>query len=258
MRPHSRFSLALAALLWLSPALLHAQCLESFPRGLVPFVSINYISDPNASGDRLLVGKMTVDSYQRLQEIPLPSSVDQKFCSQIELAPGFFADAYVPTPSERIGDFAPFAGLLLDPLMCSAFAGGRIPVNRIPDTFAWRIAPSDNSVPFLDVRTNKVCYHNGDTVTAASYRLVNPTMGTVAIELKVWQQSPDADPTSYDNEGFDGSLQLPAGFDQDSAPFDLFTVTPDLPRGTYEFSSRVLDWVTGKQISVRRSLFVIP
>lgn len=260
MRPHSRFSLlALAAVLWLAPSFLHAQCLESFPRGLVPFLSINYISDPNASGDRLIVGRMSTDSYQRLQEIPLPNSIDQKFCNQIELAPGFVAGAYVPTASERLGDFSPFGALLLDPLICSPFFPiGIIPLSRIPDTFAWRISPPDNSVPFLDIKMNKACYRNGDTVTATNYRLFNPTAETVAIELKVWQGSPGADPTSYDNEGFDGSLQLPPGFDQDSGPFDLFTVTADLPRGTYEFSSRVLDWVTGKQISVKRNLFVIP
>jgi hypothetical protein len=58
---------------------------------------------------------------------------------------------------------------------------------------------------------NKTCYLNGDTVTATSYRLVNPTDGTVAIELKAWQGPPIADPMSYYNEGFDGSLQLPPG-----------------------------------------------
>ena len=260
MTHHLRFSLlAVATVVGLAPRSLPAQCRDSFPGGLVPFLSIYYVSDPNASGDRLVVGRMTIDNYQRLQEIPLPNSIDQKFCNQIELAPGFFADAYVPTAAERRGDFSPFARLLLDPLAeCSPFPGGLIPLSRIPDPFAWRISPPDNAAPFLEIRMNKACYLNGDTVTATSYRLANPTAGTVAIELKVWQGSPGADPTSFDNEGFDGSLQLTPGFDQDSGPLDLFMVTPDLPRGTYEFSSRVLDWITGKQLSVRRNLFLIP
>lgn len=264
MRQHLRFSLlTVAAVFWLTPSSLRAECQNIFPGGYVPFLSIYYISDPNDSGDRLVVGRMTIDAFRRLQEVPLPDSTDQKFCNQIELAPGFFADAYVPTAAERNGHFEPFGGLLLDPLvLCAPFAfqgvPGIIPPDRLPDVFAWRIPSPDNSAPLLEIKMNKVCYVNGDTVTATSYRLANPTAGTVAIELKVWQGFPGGNPMSYDNRGFDGSLQLPAGFDQDSGPFDLFTVTPDLPRGTYEFSSRVLDWVTGKQLSIRRNLFLIP
>jgi len=256
LRKHARFSLlAVTAVLWLAPRSLQAQCLESFPRGFVPFLSIYYVSDPDASGNRLVVGRMSIDAFQRLREIPMQNSVDQKFCNQIELAPGFFADAYVPSGSERQGNFSLFRAPLIDPLGCIPFPSNVIPANRVPDPFAWRISPPDSSAPFLEIRMNKVCYRNGDTVTATSYRLANPTAGTVAIELKVWQGSPGADPTSFDNEGFDGSLQLPPGFDQDSGPFDLFTVTPDLPQGAYEFSSRVLDWVTGRQSSIRRNLF---
>lgn len=259
MRQHLRLGLlAVVTVLGLAPRSLEAQCRDSFPGNFVPLLSVYYISDPNTSGDRLVVGRMSLDAFQRLREIPLPNSVDQKFCNQIELAPGLFADAYVPNQSERVGDFSPFGTLLLDPLTCFPFPGGVIPISRIPDPFAWRISPPDNLAPFLEIKMSKTCYLNGDTVTATSYRLVNPTGGTVAIELKAWQGSPIADPMSYDNEGFDGSLQLPPGFDQDSGPFDLFTVTPDLPRGPYEFSSRLLDWITGKQLSVRRNPFLIP
>jgi hypothetical protein len=105
MRQHLRLGLlAVVTVLGLAPRSLAAQCRDSFPPNFVPFLSVYYISDPNTSGDRLVVGRMSLDAFQTLgRGIPLPYSVDEKFCNQIELAPGFFADAYVPRLSELGG-----------------------------------------------------------------------------------------------------------------------------------------------------------
>ncbi len=256
-RPSLNF-LGIAVLLGLATGSLQAQCLNSFPSEFIPFEQIQYTSDANVAGDRLVVGKMTIPAFQRLQEIPLPNTPNQKLCNQVELAPGFFADAYVPTAAERVGDFSSFGSQLFDPLNCLPFSGNMIPLSRIPDPFAWRIAPPGGSAPFLGIKMSKVCYLSGDTVTVSSYRLVNPGAATVAVELKAWLGIPGVDPISIDNRGADGLLQLPPGFDLESGPFDLFSVTPGLARGTYEFSSRLLDPTTGTQLSVRRNLFVIP
>jgi len=246
---------------------LHAQCLSSqyFPAGFIPFERIYYISDANAAGDKLVVGKMTIDAYDTLSRLLYPTDANQLFCGKIELAKGFFANAYVPTPAERVGDFASsgFNGLLLDPSPdnpCSAFPGGIFPASRIPVPFAWRIAPpsSDASVPALEIQLSKVCYLPGDTVTVNSYLLENNGLNTVPVELKAWQRVPKTGIVPYDNQGSDGSLQLAPGFALDSGPFDWFSVTPDVVHGSYEFNSRLLNPITGADLSVRRNIFVIP
>src|SRR5262245_64194637 len=91
-------------------------------------------------GDRLVVGSMSSAAYNTLQQIPLPSSPNQKFCDSVQLSSGAFYEAYVPTAAERSGNFSAFSGLLIDPLTREPFSGGIIPANRIPSVFAWRIA----------------------------------------------------------------------------------------------------------------------
>jgi uncharacterized protein (TIGR03437 family) len=107
------------------------------------FSNFLYISAPNGIGDRLLVGN-AVDPRRLLSLIPPPNAPNQTYCEPVELSPGRFATAYVPTPQERNGDFSAFAGLLLDPLTNTPFPGGIIPANRIGQggVFAWRIARS--------------------------------------------------------------------------------------------------------------------
>jgi hypothetical protein len=109
----------------------------SFP---TPFQSLYYVSEPNGAGDRLAVGTMSPATFANLSQIPLPAQAGQKFCGQVQLAPGFFADAYVPTAGERNGDFSAFGALLIDPLTAAPFPGGIIPANRLPNPFAWRIS----------------------------------------------------------------------------------------------------------------------
>jgi len=85
---------------------------------------------------------MTMANFQILSQIPLPNSVNEKFCSPVRLASDFIAWAYVPTSAERIGDFSatPASSQLIDPLVGTPFPGGMIPASRLPDPMAWRIA----------------------------------------------------------------------------------------------------------------------
>ncbi|MGH9672571.1 MAG: BACON domain-containing protein, partial [Bryobacteraceae bacterium] len=121
-----------------------ANCLH-FPPIAPLFESIYYLSQPNAAGDRLLVGRLGASAaaiQQKLRDlnlVPLPNSFNTAFCSPVELAPGQFFDAYVPTQAERMGDFSSFAAVLLDPRTGQPFPGGMIPINRLGDPFAWRI-----------------------------------------------------------------------------------------------------------------------
>src|SRR4051812_9410784 len=69
-----------------------------WPLGFVPFDSFYYVSQSNPSGDRLVVGKMSLYKYMILRnQLPAPAFVNQEFCGSLELAPGVFAKAYVPT-----------------------------------------------------------------------------------------------------------------------------------------------------------------
>ena len=83
------------------------------------------------------------------EQIPLPSVTNQQFCGSVEIAPGLFVKAYVPTQKELSGDFSTFRALL-DPLTrrfdfnngvfwMHSFPGGMIPPSRLYGVFAWRI-----------------------------------------------------------------------------------------------------------------------
>lgn len=100
------------------------------------------------------------------------------------------------------------------------------------------------TAPILLITMNKASYSNGDTIAATVFRLQNLGLA-VASEVKVWLGVPGIDPIGVFNIGSDGSFMIPAGFDHDFGPFTLGTVTAALPRGTYEFSSRIIDPVTG-------------
>ncbi|PWU08650.1 MAG: hypothetical protein C5B51_07505 [Terriglobia bacterium] len=120
---------------------------------LVP-VTLGVIEVPLAaqtggsSSDRLYAGAMSLGSFQALSQVPLPDSPNEKFCTVVRLAPDFMAWAYVPTAAERTGDFSatPAAAQLLDPLTGLPFPGGIIPLTRIPDPYAWRIASSGPAI----------------------------------------------------------------------------------------------------------------
>jgi hypothetical protein len=119
-----------------------------WPTTAVPFDSVYYVSSRSVTGDRLVVGNMSISTYSDLRsQLPAPSFVDQEFCGSVKLASGVYATAYVPTAAEWNGDFSNTPGVLRDPLTAavpgptngSPFPGNIIPSSRIPATFAWRI-----------------------------------------------------------------------------------------------------------------------
>jgi hypothetical protein len=126
----------------------------AFPAGNMPFSQIAYTTPANAQGDRLVVGVPSPSLFDFLRSLPAPSVRNQEYCQQVELAPGFFADAYVPTEEERQGNFATFQGLLTDPEtnlpVPSGYISG-VPSDTqygdyggdspdLPAFFAWRIS----------------------------------------------------------------------------------------------------------------------
>src|SRR3954467_9934173 len=88
-----------------------------WPTTAVPFDSVYYGSGRSATGDRFVVGNMSMSTYNDLRsQLPAPSFVDQEFCGSVKLASGVYARAYVPTAAEWNGNFSSTPGVLRDPL----------------------------------------------------------------------------------------------------------------------------------------------
>ena len=50
-----------------------------------------------------------VDTFRIVySQMPLPSFSNQQICGSFQIAPGVYAQAYVPTAAERYGDFSDF------------------------------------------------------------------------------------------------------------------------------------------------------
>jgi hypothetical protein len=139
----------------------------AYPDNYIPFSRVYYTTDANTAGDRLVVGELAGDAkgLQALQQqIPLPSAPNQQFCEQAQLAPGLYANAYVPTAAERQGDFSAFAGLLVDPVTKLPYKGGIISTRVLGKVFAWRI--SSGEVHTILTLANSLAYsYDAPTVT---------------------------------------------------------------------------------------------
>ena len=137
-----QFRIIVPTLVVISVGTLVSECLfgqtcAQFPAGVVPFGRLHYISAPNAQGDRLVVGQMG----RRMEEeqIPLPSFPNQKFCGSVQMAPGLFVEAYVPTQRERSGDFSAFRLPLLNPIIQDfVFSSGQFGMASFPDNIVPR------------------------------------------------------------------------------------------------------------------------
>ena len=201
-------------------------------------------------GDSLVVGAMSSTNFQLMQNLPLPTSANQKYCGPVQLAPGLLAEAYVPTPAERTANFSSFAGLLLDPTTgpnppslfgSSPFPGGIIPANRLPDPFAWRISSGSGSsspgcakFPLTSVPFSSLYYvtpklgDNQILITSASPDPIALNSGTFTLTLRgrgfalasdirvIFNGSTLATPST--NDGVELTVSVPAGLISSSTP----------------------------------------
>jgi uncharacterized protein (TIGR03437 family) len=111
--------------------------------------------------------------------------------------------------------------------------------------------------PALEIEMTQNIYTLGQMVTASRYRLKNPRAAPAFVELKVWWEDSRLVPTRVVNQGADGSYVLPANFIYDFGPVSIFQVSSSMPPGNYEFSSRVIDPVTGELLSEDLNPFAI-
>ncbi len=110
--------------------------------------------------------------------------------------------------------------------------------------------------PVCDIQMSQESYTAGDIVTASVFRISNPDIDSVSVELAVWLKVPAISPISFVNVGADGSVVFPSGFDQDYGPLPLFPAA-GLPPGNYEFSCRLLDPITKKLLAEDLNTFQI-
>ena len=105
---------------------------------------------------------------------------------------------------------------------------------------------------------SKLSYRDDDTVTAAELRLKNPADTAAAVRLQLWLAVPGVGEVTLLDVGADGSFAVPARLDADLGPVALFQVTPGtMPRGEWQFDSRVREPRTGLLLSEDRNPFVV-
>ncbi len=107
-----------------------------------------------------------------------------------------------------------------------------------------------------DIHMDQSIYIGGETVTASRFSLYNPDTNPVAVECKAWLETPFGPPISVVNIGYDGSFVLPAGYNLDLGPLTLFPALA-VPSGTYAFSTRVLNPITGELLCEDLNVFEI-
>jgi hypothetical protein len=117
--------------------------------------------------------------------------------------------------------------------------------NRAPS----RTSRSREEVPQVSIDLNKANYSAGDVVGASSFLLVNPGTKSRSIEMKTWLSSPGRPPVSVGNIGADGLYVMPPGVQEEYGPMDVLSIDPESSTGIYEFSSRLIDPVTGDLIA---------
>lgn len=148
----------------------------TFPEGVVPFFSSVYTTDANRYGDRLVVGTLTPKGMAAVLKLKPPDFPNQLYKDQVQLAPGLYVNAYVPSAIELKGLFPDFAGLLVDPNTGAPYPGGTIDPKRASQgVFAWRI--STEPVHTILTLANDLAY-TYDTSTVTIYgNVVNATHG---------------------------------------------------------------------------------
>jgi len=96
-----------------------------------------------------------------------------------------------------------------------------------------------------DIQLGQSSFQNGEQISIQVFRLGNQKLTPLAIEFKLWLEVPGPVAVGLGQSGADGSFVLPAGFNQNFGPFNLFAVAPTMPRGSYAFNCRMLNPVTG-------------
>lgn len=96
-----------------------------------------------------------------------------------------------------------------------------------------------------------------ETVTADSWRLANPGQGAEAVEMKVWLGVPGFSNVLDRERRGRRLVGLSRGFRLRVRPRRPVRALSGFPLGTYEFSCRLLDPVTGETVSEDLNFFEV-
>ena len=157
-----------------------SQC-AAFPSGFIPFKAIDYTTDANAQGDRLVIGTLNDEALETIRKLPNPTVANQKYCEPVQLAKGVFVNAYVPTEAERKGRFPDFLGLFVDPKTGLPSSQGEIVSLTERGIFAWRIF-SEPVHTILTLANGLAYKYDARTVTLYG-NVVNATHGQTVAEV---------------------------------------------------------------------------
>jgi len=160
----------------------------AFPYSQRPLTKVEYVTSADANGDRLVVGRLD-PAIAELPAPALPTVFNQRFCDQVELAPGLYANVYVPSAAERAGNFPSFAGMLVDPETHIPFPGGKLPQgddkSPLPDKYKNLVAVriSDDKLHTILTLANALAYkYDRNTVTIYG-NVVDATHGQTVGEV---------------------------------------------------------------------------
>ena len=145
----------------------------------IPFSGVYSIAGPDTNGDTVIVGQPNAGLVSFLASLPLPAISDgtQQICNPVQLAPGLYANVYLPTAEERGGDFSSFSVSIIDPGTNAPFPNNTIPASRFGGgelanelaVFAWRIASlasGEDTLHTTLVLANSLAYeYDSSTVT---------------------------------------------------------------------------------------------
>jgi hypothetical protein len=145
-----------------------------------PFSQIWYTTEANPNGDRIVVGQLS-PSFLVSNYSP-PAMINQQYCTQIQLAPGQYANAYVPSAAEWSGDFSAFDGLLVDPQSGIPIPGGQLGLPP-PSSglWAWRI--SSDAVHTILTLANSLAYTYDPNSVTIYGNVVKATHGQTVSEI---------------------------------------------------------------------------
>jgi len=161
-----------------------------FPLDFVPFSQWAYTTDANTYGDRLVVGYSDPTVLSNVIQIMRdkfsngPSTFNQQFCDSVQLAPGVYANAYVPTQDELNGTFSDFEGLLVDPQTQQPIPGGQLTMNlegTDPVLYAWRV--STQPVHTILTLANNLSYKYDPETVVIYGNVVKATHGQATGEV---------------------------------------------------------------------------
>jgi hypothetical protein len=153
----------------------------AFPFSLPPFARVYYTTSADANGDRLVVGELAAGANAILAQLK-PDVVDQRYCDQVQLAPGTYANAYVPSAAEIGRSYPSFEGMLIDPFSSQPFVGGFIPEDKVfANVFGWRV--SDEKLHTILTLASPLAYKY-DRATVTIYgNVVDATHGQTTGEV---------------------------------------------------------------------------